>query len=56
MKDVSVSTFRGKGRNTLTLKKKIEVIKTANNNPYFGVRTLSEQFTWGSTILEDFLN
>ena len=55
---MSLSTLQLKGpRNALTLKKKVDVIKAARNNPDFGVRKLADLFECGrtrvSTILKE---
>ena len=53
---MSLSTLRSKGpRNALTLKKKVEVIKAARNNPEFGVRKLAELFECGRTQISSIL-
>ncbi len=41
-------------RNYLTLKKKVEVIKTAEKNRSMSVRELSEQFNCGKTQVARF--
>ena len=38
-----------KTRNVLTLKKKVEIIKTAKKKPEFGVRKLADLFECGRT-------
>ena len=45
---MSLSTLKGKSKNTLTLKKKVEVIKVAAESRV-GVRRLAEQFNCGRT-------
>ena len=38
---MSLSTLQVQGKNTLTLKKKVEVIEPAESNPQLSVRKLS---------------
>ena len=46
---MSLSTLKPQGKNTLTLKKKVEVIKAAESNPKLGVRKLAELYDCGKT-------
>lgn len=50
---MSLSTL--KPRNALNLKRKVEVIKAARNNPQFGVRKLAELFDCGRTQISTIL-
>lgn len=53
---MSLSTLRSKGpRNALTLKKKVDVIKAARNNPNYGVRKLADLFECGRTQISTIL-
>ena len=51
---MSLSTLKGKSKNTLTLKKKVEVIKVAVESRV-GVRRLAEQFNCGRTQISSIL-
>ena len=51
---MSLSTLKGKSKNTLTLKKKVEVIKAAEKSRV-GVRKLAEQFNCGRTQISSIL-
>ena len=51
---MSLSTLKGKSQNTLTLKKKVEVIKVAVESRV-GVRRLAEQFNCGRTQISSIL-
>ena len=54
--DDVLSTLKTRqGRNTLSLKKKVEVIKAAKNNPQFGVRRLADLFECGKTQISSVL-
>ena len=52
---MSLSTLKTQGRNALSLKKKVEVIKAAKHNPQFGVRRLAELFGCGRTQISSIL-
>ena len=46
---MSLSTLKPRGENTLTIKKKVEVIKAAKSNPTLSVRKLAELYQCGKT-------
>ena len=48
MRSMSLSTLKGKSKNTLTLRRKVEVIKAVEKSRV-GVRRLAEQFNRGRT-------
>ena len=53
---MSLSTLKTRqGRNALSLKKKVEVIKAAKNNPQFSVRRLADLFECGKTQISSLL-
>lgn len=52
---MSLSTLKAHGRNALSLKKKVEVIKAAKNNPQFSVRRLADLFGCGKTQISTIL-
>ena len=49
-----LSTLKGKGKNTLTLKKKVEVIRAVEESGV-GVRKLAEKFNCGRTQISSIL-
>ena len=52
---MSLSTLKPKGKNTLTLKQKVDVIKTADSNPKISVRKLAEIYDCGKTQISSIL-
>ena len=54
VRGMSLSILKGKSKNTLTLKKKVEVIKAAAES-HVGVRRLAEQFNCGRTQISSIL-
>ena len=53
-RSATVSMLKGKGKNTLTLKKKVEVIRAAAHSGA-GVRRLAQQFSCGRTQIAQIL-
>ena len=51
---MSLSTLKGKSKNTLTLKKKVEVIRAAEESGV-GVRKLAEKFNCGRMQISSIL-
>ena len=52
---MSLSTLKPQRRNALTVKKKMELIKTAESNPKLGVRKLAELYECGKTQISSIM-
>ena len=52
---ISLSTLKPQGRNPLTLKKQVEVIKAAESDPKLSVRKLAESYDCGKTQISSIL-